>query len=80
MMTKKLTTGLLFGLTAIGLFAQQEVSLKISEGMPMVSVALPAFTVRSASSQAKAAAQEIQQTLADDIKYSRIFQLLPQEY
>lgn len=80
MMTKKLLTGLLFLLTAGGLFAQQEVVLKISEGMPMVSVALPGFIVRSASPQAQAAAQEIQQTLSDDIKYSRIFQLLPKSY
>ena len=80
MMKKTLATGFLFLLTALVLAAQQEVSLKISEGMPMVSVALPAFMVRSASPQAKAAAEEIQQTLADDIKYSRIFQLLPQEY
>jgi len=80
MMKKTFSTGLLFLLAALVLPAQQEISMKISEGMPMVSVALPAFIVRSASPQAKAAAQEIQQTLTDDIKYSRIFQLLPQEY
>jgi TolB protein len=80
MMKKTLATGFLFLLAALVLAAQQEVSIKITEGMPMVSVALPLFMVRSASPQAKAAAQEIQQTLADDIKYSRIFQLLPQEY
>jgi TolB protein len=80
MMTKKLITALLLLSTALGVSAQQEVVLKISEGMPMVSVALPAFIVRSASPQAQAAAQEIQQVLSDDIKYSRIFQLLPKTY
>jgi len=50
MMIKKSITGLfLMSLAATGaLLAQQEVLLKISEGMPMVSVALPPFTVRSA--------------------------------
>jgi len=81
MKIKTLLSGLLsLILAAGGLLAQQEVSLKISEGMPMVSVALPEFIVRSASPQAQAAAREIQQTLSDDIKYSRIFQLLPKAY
>jgi TolB protein len=82
MMTKKLITGLvLLTLAAAGVLqAQQEVLLKISEGMPMVSVALPPFIVRAASPEAQAAAQEILQALSDDIKYSRIFQLLPKEY
>jgi TolB protein len=82
MMTKKLITGLfLLTLATAGVLqAQQEVLLKISEGMPMVSVALPPFIVRAASPEAQAAAQEILQALSDDIKYSRIFQLLPKEY
>ncbi len=81
MKIKTIISGLLFLILAAGgLRAQQEVSLKISEGLPMVSVALPDFIVRSASPQAQAAAREIQQTLSDDIKYSRIFQLLPKTY
>jgi TolB protein len=82
MMTRKLITGLsLLTLAAAGVLqGQQEVLLKISEGMPMVSVALPPFIVRAASPEAQAAAQEILQALSDDIKYSRIFQLLPKEY
>jgi TolB protein len=82
MMTKKILTALLFlSLVPAGrLPAQQEVLLKITEGMPMVSVALPAFIVRSSSASAQAAAQEINQVLSDDIKDSRIFQLLPKSY
>lgn len=79
-MTKKKTLlGLLVFLAASGVFAQQEVVLKISEGMPMILLALPEFVVRSASPLALAAAQEIRQTLSDDVKYSRIFKLLPKE-
>ncbi|MGZ5513633.1 MAG: Tol-Pal system beta propeller repeat protein TolB [Candidatus Aminicenantales bacterium] len=77
--TKKLI-GLLVILTAAGAFAQQEVVLKISEGMPMITLALPEFVVRGASPAAQAAGQEIRQALSDDIKYSRIFQLLPKEH
>jgi len=82
MMTKRMITGLvLVSLAAAGaLLAQQEVLLKISEGMPMVTVALPPFIVRSASPEAQGAAQEILQALSDDVKYSRVFQPLPKDY
>ncbi len=80
MIMKKLLIAFLFLGTAGVLAAQQEVVMKISEGTPMVSVALPDFVVRTATPQARAAAQEISQVLAADIKYSRIFQVLPREY
>jgi TolB protein len=70
---------LLAGLAG-GLSAQQEVVLKISEGMPMIPLALPEFVVRASTPAAQAAAQEIRQVLTDDINYTRIFQLLPKEY
>ena len=60
--------------------AQQEVVLKITEGMSMISLALPEFVVRGASPVAQAAAQEIRQALSDDVKYSRIFLPIPKEY
>ena len=80
MTPKRLISGMAILLLALGLTAQQEVVLKISEGTPAVAVALPNFLVRSTSSAAQASAQEIQQVLGDDIKYSRVFQLLPKEY
>jgi TolB protein len=61
-------------------FAQQEVVLTIREGTPMIPVALPDFLVRSASPQAKAAAEEIRKVLEDDLTYSRVFQLLPKSH
>ncbi len=78
-LTKKLL-GFLIVLAAAGAFAQQEVVLKISEGMPMIPLALPEFVVRGSSPAAQAAAQEIRQALSDDVKYTRIFQLLPKEH
>jgi TolB protein len=79
MKTKKIS---IFGLgilaLALALHPQQEVKMIISEGMPAISFALPKFTV--ASSPAPAAADEIYQVLSDDLKFSRIFQLLPKSY
>jgi TolB protein len=76
--------GLLAALIALaaasGSLAQQEVVLKISEGMPMITLALPDFVVRGGSPAAQAAAQEIRQVLMEDVQYTRIFQLLPKEY
>ena len=62
---------------AFPLVAQQEVVLTIREGMPMIPLALPDFIVRSASPQAKAAADEIRKVLEGDLRFSRVFQLLP---
>jgi TolB protein len=79
MKTKKIS---IFGLgilaLALALHPQQEVKMIITEGMPAISFALPKFTV--ASSPAPAAADEIYQVLSDDLKFSRIFQLLPKGY
>ncbi|HVP90859.1 MAG TPA: hypothetical protein VMS75_06540 [Terriglobales bacterium] len=82
MTQRKTIPGLILAILAAAgvLRAQQEVLLKISEGVPMVAVALPPFIVRTASPEAQAAALEIQQVLADDVKASRVFQPLPKEY
>ena len=65
---------------AIGFSGQQEVVLTIREGMPAIPFALPEFAVRSAEPETKEAAREIHQVLNDDLRYSRIFQLLPRSY
>ncbi len=82
MKNKILITALLIGFIsfAVGLFSQQEVVLKITEGIPAISLALPKFIVNSASGEALRASEEIYQVLSDDLKYSRVFQLLPQSY
>ncbi len=67
-------------LAASGALAQQEVVLKISEGMPMIPLALPEFIVRGGTPTAQAAAQEIRQVLTGDVNYTRIFRLLPKEH
>ncbi len=57
--------------------AQQEFNLRISEGMPAVPFALPAFL---STPEAKKAAEEIQAVFEADIRFTRIFELLPKSY
>ena len=60
--------------------AQQEVYLSIKEGMPAIPLAIPPFIVHESSSNTQEAAEILHQTLASDLKYSRIFQELPKSY
>jgi len=81
MNAKNLVMVLLFiVLISLSLFSQQEVVLKITEGVPAISLALPRFVVHTAGPEASRAAEEIYQVLSSDLKYSRVFQLLPQSY
>jgi TolB protein len=65
---------------ALPVAAQQEVVLTIREGTPMIPLALPDFLVRSNSPEARAAAEEIRKVLEDDLRYSRVFQILPKAH
>ena len=80
---KKRTTILcviFLALSAVPAFPQQEIVMKITEGMPVIPVALPNIVVRSASPEARTAAETIHQVLTADIQYTRIFQLLPKAH
>jgi TolB protein len=83
-MTKIMKTAafaaILSALPAATLRSQQEVVLTIRDGMPMISLAIPDFYVRSDTPQAKSAAAEIRKVLEDDMRYSRIFQPLPKAH
>jgi TolB protein len=69
-------------LLALVLFlpAQQEVYLSIREGMPAIPLAIPEFSVHGSSSRLQEAAEVIHQTLAADLKYSRIFEEIPKSW
>ncbi len=64
----------------ISLYPQQEVVLSIKEGMPAIPIALPKFKVASPSTEVSTFAEELHQVLSSDLKYSRVFQSLPQSY
>ena len=72
-----LVTIILFLSAAGGASAQQEFNMRITEGMPAVAFALPPFVAAPA---AKDAAAEIHSVLEADIRYTRIFELLPKSY
>ncbi|UCH93033.1 MAG: Tol-Pal system beta propeller repeat protein TolB [Candidatus Aminicenantes bacterium] len=75
-----LIAGLIFTVFFTRAHAQQEVRIRISEGMPMIPVALPEFQLRETSVPDQKTKQEIYQVLQDDLKYSRVFKLVPKEY
>lgn len=60
--------------------SQQEVVISIKDGMPAIPLALPEFITQPSSSEIKAIAEELHQIISDDLKYSRVFQLLPKSY
>jgi len=70
----------LISLAALILYPQQEVVISIKEGMPAIPLAIPDFIVHSSSPETKAAAQELHKIISGDLKYSRVFQLLPKSY
>ncbi len=77
---KFLFYGLLLSFAGLILYPQQEVVISIREGMPAIPLAIPEFTVHSSSAESKSAAEEIHRVISEDLKYSRVFQLLPKSY
>lgn len=71
--------GAFFNMSSL-LNAQKEVRIRISEGMPMIPVALPAFNLKGDPATAAPARDEILQVLWNDLSYSRVFKLVPTEY
>ncbi|MBN1223615.1 MAG: Tol-Pal system beta propeller repeat protein TolB [Candidatus Aminicenantes bacterium] len=71
----------IFGLLFPGLLhPQQEVVMSIREGVPVIPIALPKFIVRGSSPQATSTAEALHQVLSNNLKYSRVFNPLPESY
>jgi len=76
----------LFFSAGILLHSQQRVTLTIGEGMPAYPLAIPKFIIHDpspeikASPEVRAAAEEIYQIVRADLKYSRIFNPVPDSY
>ena len=62
------------------LYSQQEVRIRIKDGMPMIPVALPDFTFTKESIIDESVKKEIYETLWNDLKFSRVFKLIPKEH
>ncbi|MFQ6069030.1 MAG: Tol-Pal system beta propeller repeat protein TolB [Candidatus Aminicenantales bacterium] len=61
-------------------FAQQEVVLTIKEGMPTIPLALPNFITHSESKTATRAAETLREVISNDLRYSRVFQIIPDSF
>jgi TolB protein len=72
--------GIIIFLAVLMLHPQQEVVISIKEGMPAIPLAIPDFIVRSSLVETKTIAQELHEIISKDLKYSRVFQLLPKSY
>ena len=60
-------------------WAQEAVRIRISEGIPMIPVALPSFIARDVAPELKGVVDELSDTLWQDLAYSRVFKLIPKE-
>jgi TolB protein len=66
--------------TSVHLFSQQEVRIRIREGMAMIPVALPEFPFTPQSVKDNEMKNEIHQVIWNDLTYSRVFKLVPKEH
>jgi TolB protein len=60
--------------------AQQEVRIRIREGMPMIPVALPEFFFTQQSVRDNELINEMHTVVWNDLNYSRVFKLVPKEH
>jgi TolB protein len=59
---------------------QEEVTIRIKEGMPMIPVALPALQLNDLAAQKGEIATTVYETLWNDLEFSRIFKMVPREH
>ena len=62
------------------LFGQEEITIRIKEGMPMIPVALPDFQFTETSLPDSETRSVIYETLWKDLEFSRVFKLVPREH
>jgi TolB protein len=67
-------------LLAWQLSGQEEVTIRIKEGMPMIPVAMPGFQLNDAATQKDDTASKVYETLWKDLEFSRIFKMVPREH
>jgi len=70
----------LAGLLCWQLRGQEEVTIRIKEGMPMIPVALPAFQLNDLAAQKGEIANPVYETLWNDLEFTRIFKMVPREH
>ena len=76
---RRIILSLLVLLAFAPLRAQEEITIRIREGMPMIPVAMPAFTLNPEAQKSETAAA-VYDTLWKDLEFSRIFKMVPREH
>ena len=66
--------------TSAFLGGQEEITIRIREGMPMIPVALPDFQVTGVAQPNNEIRNLIYETLWNDLEFSRVFKLVPREH
>lgn len=61
-------------------FSQEEIKVRITEGIPMIPVALPQFDYTETSQVDANVLKDLYETIWDDLEYSRVFKLVPRQY
>jgi len=59
---------------------QEEITIRIKEGMPMIPVAMPEFELSEAAAQKSEIKSTIYETMWKDLEFSRIFKMVPREH
>jgi len=62
------------------LMGQREIRVTLDEGIPLIPVAVPAFTLISGSQPDESLQDELYQTFLADLSYSRVFVLISEKY
>jgi len=62
------------------LYSQKEVVIKLNEGLSQVPIAIPTFIGNDNSEKGKKICNEIHNVVWNDLRYSRVFQLIPKEH
>lgn len=61
-------------------YSQEEIKVRITEGIPMIPVALPQFEYSEKSKADNDVLNEIYETIWNDLEYSQVFKLVPRQY
>jgi TolB protein len=67
-------------LFSTALAGQEEITIRIKEGMPMIPVAMPDFQITGKSLPDDEIKSMIYETLWKDLEFSRVFKLVPREH
>ncbi len=70
----------IFFMMVSDIYSQQQIKIRITEGVAMIPVAIPQFVFSGNSDNDEEVRQVLYKTIWNDLKYSLVFKLIPREY